>query len=359
MSSAPITASPVPEADTSAAPKAHGPRLSQLDGLRGLAAFIIMFYHLEIVYRSHGPFVRGYLMVDLFFLLSGFVLAVSTEKKLIAGIGAFEFTWSRYKRLFPLVAVGVSVAVVRAFAIGMADPLTLLMWVALDLIMVPALSGSGPFYRYNGPQWTLFWELVANFTHALLLKRVPTKVLPVLVVLFGALLVYTARRHGSDTMGVAALTAKTWWMPIPRVAFPYVLGVWMGRKYKEGFRTRALPWQLALLLPIAGIAVVPYLPLAKANGDLLFVVLFLPVMLWNVVLCRPPQRLAPAMDWLGNFSLPLYCVHLTVLVWISEVFGRDVWVRFVAVGGALALAYGFSKLISFGAKPTVVKAKPA
>ena len=56
----------------------------------GIAAFMIVFYHLDIVYRIHGHFVRGYLFVDMFFLLSGFVLAVSTEKKLNAGIGAID-----------------------------------------------------------------------------------------------------------------------------------------------------------------------------------------------------------------------------------------------------------------------------
>lgn len=336
-----------------------GSRLVQLDGLRGIAALVIMLYHLSMVFRTGGPFQRGYLMVDLFFLLSGFVLASSTEKKLNAGIGAFEFTRSRYVRLFPLVAVGAGVAVVRAFVIHMADPLSLLWWLALDLAMIPALGGVGPFYRYNGPQWTLFWELVANFVHALCLKKVPTKALPVIAAGFGAALVYTVRQHGSDTMGVSALTAHSWWTPVPRVAFPYVLGVWLGRVRKGGFATPALPWPLALALPVAGIAVVPSLPLSHAMGDLAFVVLFLPVMLWNVVLCRPPQWLAPALDWLGNFSLPLYCVHLTILVWMSEVFGRGGVMPYAAVGVALTVSYGFSRAISFRAKPTQVKAKPA
>ena len=46
---------------------------------------------------------------------------------------------------------------------------------ALDLAMIPSLTGAGPFYRLNGPQWTLFYELLANFLHALLLRRVPTR----------------------------------------------------------------------------------------------------------------------------------------------------------------------------------------
>ena len=338
---------------------AHAPRLFQLDGLRGIAALLIMLYHLDIVYRVGGAFSRGYLFVDMFFLLSGFVLAVSTEKKLNAGIGAFEFTKARFVRLWPLVAVGAGVAVVRAFWIGMADPLTLLIWLALDLMMIPSLTGTGPFYRYNGPQWTLFYELLANFIHALALKRVPTRAMLVLALAMGAWLFHTVQLHKTDTMGVDAPTWQTWWMALPRVGWSYVLGVWIGRKYKDGFRTPGLPWWLAMALPVVGIALVPSLPLSKANGDLAFVLLFLPAVMWLVAMSQPPQAMKAPMEWLGNYSLPLYCVHLTILVWVSETLGRDAWVRFVAVGAAMVLAWIFSKLVSFKSKPTEVKAKPA
>ena len=337
----------------------HPQRLFQLDGLRGLAAIVVMLYHVDLVFRTHSPFVRGYLFVDMFFLLSGFVLAVSTEKKLLAGIGAFAFTKARFIRLWPLVAVGAGVAALRAFANGMADPVTLLLWLALDLAMIPSLTGSGPFYRFNGPQWTLFYELLANFLHALLLKRVPTKWLPVLVALFGIALIYTVQRHGSDTMGVSAPTWKNWWMGLPRVAFPYVLGVWIGRKYKDGMRTRSLPWQISLILPIVGIMLVPSLPFSKATGDLLFVMLFLPVAMWTVAMCRPSQSLAPVMEWLGTYSLPLYCVHLTVIVWVCEFLGLSTPAKIAAIAAAMAVSWVFSKLISFQSKPLQVKAKPA
>ncbi|MCC6925752.1 acyltransferase [Novosphingobium sp.] len=335
---------------------AHPARMFQLDGLRGVAAFMIVFYHLDIVYGIGGPFQRGYLFVDLFFLLSGFVLAVSTEKKLLSGIGPIEFTWARFKRLWPLVAVGAGVAVVRAFYIGMADPLTLLWWLALDLAMIPSLTGAGPFYRYNGPQWTLFYELLANFLHALALKKVPTWAMGLLAAVMGGWLVYTVQLHGSDTMGVNAPTAKTWWWALPRVGFSYVLGVWIGRLYKGGLRTPSLPWQLALVLPVAGIAAVPYLPLGKVWGDLAFVMLFLPVMMWLTAMCRPPQSLKAPLEWLGNFSLPLYCVHLTVLVWTKELAGSNSGaVAALAVAIALALSWFFSRVVSFASKPTVAK----
>lgn len=330
-------------------------RMFQLDGLRGIAAFMIVFYHLSIVYGLGGPFARGYLFVDLFFLLSGFVLTVSTEKKLNTGIGAVEFTWARFKRLWPLVAVGAGVAVIRAFVIGMADPWTLLWWLALDLLMIPSLAGVGPFYRYNGPQWTLFYELIANFLHALVLKRVGNKAMLVLALAMGAWLIYTVRQHGADTMGVNAPTWATWWNALPRVGFSYILGVWIGRKYREGFRTSSLPWWAALTVPVLGIMAVPYLPLGKVAGDLLFVIAFLPPMMWAVAMAQPPQALRGAMEWLGNYSLPLYCVHLTVLVWMSEVFGRTLQVSLLALLAAMMLSWVFSKLVSFASKPTMAK----
>lgn len=329
-------------------------RLGQLDGLRGFAALVIMLYHAEMVFRTHGPFVRGYLLVDLFFLLSGFVLAVSTERKLNAGIGAFAFTRARFVRLWPLVAVGAGVAAVRSLVLG-TPPLDLALILALDLAMIPSLSGRGPFYRLNGPQWTLFYELLANFLHALLLRRVPTRWLPLLAALFGAALVYTVQRHGADTMGVNAPNWKNWWMALPRVGWSYVMGVWLGRIYNDGVRTPALPWWLALALPVVGVMLVPSLPFRMATGDLLFVVPFLPVAMWGVAQCKPPQAVMPALEWLGTYSLPLYCVHLTVLVSVSELFGRSAPVKYAAIGAALALSYLFFRLVSFASKPTVVK----
>ena len=346
------------EAAPGGQPAAHVGRLSQLDGLRGFAALVIMLYHSALVFRTHGPFVRGYLLVDLFFLLSGFVLAVSTEKKLNAGVGAFAFTRARFVRLWPLVAVGAGVAAAWAVIGSHGDPLDIGVKLALDLAMIPVLSGTGPFYRLNGPQWTLFWEVVANFLHALVLRRVPTRGLLLLAAALGAALIFTVRRHGGDTMGVSALTWQTWWMPIPRVGWSYVLGVWLGRVYRGGARTPTLPWPLALALPVLGVMAVPYLPLSNVAGDLVFVLAWLPLALWLVAMARMPQSVGPALDWLGAFSLPLYCVHLTVLVGVSAL-GHGWDKQVLAVTGSVALAYLFHRFVSFRGKPLAVKPVPA
>jgi len=101
---------------------------------------------------------------------------------------------------------------------------------------------------------------------------------------------------------------------------------------------------------------VPYLPLGKVAGDLTFVIAFLPVMMWLVAMAQPPQAMKAPMEWLGNYSLPLYCVHLTVLVWTKELAGSNSGaIAALAVATALALSWFFSKVVSFASKPTVAK----
>ena len=58
---------------------------------------------------------------------------------------------------------------------------------------------------------------------------------------------------------------------------------------------------------------------------------FLPLAVWAVVQSHPPEALQSAFEWFGNYSLPLYCVHLTVLVWVSELFGLAAGSDFVVV----------------------------
>ena len=65
-------------------------RLPLLDGLRLFAAFSVVLYHLQLPNDGHGMFSRGYLFVDFFFLLSGFVLTLAAEHRMNASGGALQ-----------------------------------------------------------------------------------------------------------------------------------------------------------------------------------------------------------------------------------------------------------------------------
>lgn len=85
-------------------------RITHLDGLRGLAILLVVVYHLfarwaELVPWGDStavPIVRtGYHGVELFFLISGFVILMTLERS----PNLFSFAWRRWLRLFPAMLI--------------------------------------------------------------------------------------------------------------------------------------------------------------------------------------------------------------------------------------------------------------
>src|SRR5580692_3274314 len=77
-------------------------RLVALDGARGLSALAVAFFHFD---RNVWP-AHGYLAVDLFFLLSGYVIAGAYETRLQRGSGLGWFFGVRMARLYPIYLFG-------------------------------------------------------------------------------------------------------------------------------------------------------------------------------------------------------------------------------------------------------------
>ncbi len=150
-------------------PGQAGQRLPLLDGMRGLAALSVLLYHGHNLFHDDKWFAQGYLFVDFFFLLSGFVLTLSTEPKFASGLTARQFMQTRLHRLWPTIAIGAALGAMVHTTLGGLDALPLL---ALELLMIPApWSSEHEIFPLNGPQWSLLWELVANLAHGLLLRR--------------------------------------------------------------------------------------------------------------------------------------------------------------------------------------------
>src|SRR5476649_1507301 len=79
-----------------------------LDGLRGVAALAVVTFHfMEVVYSDYSQnFIgHGFLAVDFFFCLSGFVIGYAYDDRM-AALGIWEFARSRLIRLHPLVVSG-------------------------------------------------------------------------------------------------------------------------------------------------------------------------------------------------------------------------------------------------------------
>lgn len=323
----------------------------QLDGLRGVAALVVLLFHAPASLGLRDVMARGYLMVDLFFLLSGFVLARVAEPRLAAGMGTGAFMRTRFRRLWPMIAVGVLVGAAVGLLLATRSGFTLddgwrhLQWTVLALLMVPLVlrDRPGALYPLNQPHWSLLFELVANLAHAALLWRLRDRAVLALALAFGAALLAVVMVQGHNDSGPYS---SNWMHAVPRLGFAYCLGIWLGRRWRPDAGGVRLPWWLALALPVMAVALVPMVPVARWIGDTVLVLVVLPALFWLAACSTAPARAAPALALLGAMSYPLYAVHMPVLRYAAMTStspGAAAVAVLVAIGLALVLALVFER----------------
>lgn len=281
------------------------PRLAGLDALRGIAALLVVGLHTNAVFGGLGQFSKGYLGVDFFLMLSGFLMARITEPKLATGLSPRTFIVARYKRFWGMMALGSVIGIpylwVRAegdlwaFLPALAANLALLPWPLANLI-----------FPLNIPAWTIFAELVANAAHVLALRRLPNRAIALAVVVLGGLTVWTAIQWGSLDLGARPAHALA---AVPRVMFAYCLGIGLWRW--RGARV-LLPLPPALTLAALPIAVIGswWLDWRTWQFDIAFVALLCPLVISAATAITTQSRLG----WLSAaISFPLFATHLPVL----------------------------------------------
>jgi peptidoglycan/LPS O-acetylase OafA/YrhL len=295
-------------------------RLPLLDGLRLLAAISVAFYHIQLTASGLGMFSRGYLFVDFFFLLSGFVLTLAAEDQMNVGGGALPFLLARVARLWPVIAIGaLTGALLRMIETGQSVRMLLVQ----AMLLVPNVRSNsaqgGLIFPLNGPHWSMMLEVLANIAHALVIRRLSDRKVLAVAGLGGMVLALAIVLFGSATFGP---DRSNWWLGLARIGFSYPFGVWLARRWKNASpaRIQTSPgshWILALILPLAALMVLPELPLNTAVGDAMVILLVFPPLLWMAACASPP---ALAGNWLGAaglLSFPLYAVHLPILEFVG------------------------------------------
>ena len=296
-------------------------RFDLLDGARGIAAFAVLAHHLEINagYQT-GYFSHGYLAVDFFYILSGFVIAAAYGERLKAGMGFGAFMRVRLIRLQPLVVLGLLLSVLAQATAGkLAEgwPIAALG----QLFYVPAFLPQGDVYMFNGAQWSLLFEMAINIFFFLTYRWMKGPLLwIVLAVNAAALFVVAMKFHG---LGVG-WGSDNFLGGIPRVGFGFYAGVllwhlWVGKRVpviKGSWVLLSLGVLAVILLPgnwpLAG------LPLADAVA----VVFFMPPLVWMLASTQVSGRLAKAAAFLGMLSYPVYVLQSPVRSMLTQAAGN-------------------------------------
>jgi peptidoglycan/LPS O-acetylase OafA/YrhL len=274
-------------------------RFAALDGLRGVAAVAVVLYHIGTATGRARLAPHGYLAVDFFFVLSGFVLAYAYGERLESGaMTARGFLLARYRRLWPTALIGA----VMGFAVLLAThaPVRLAhgFWLAatLNLMLLPNLTAGIPsMYPLNPPHWSLLYELAANFLYAIVAPRLTNRMLGAVVLLSGVgLAVTTAHAHGGGSLSL--------W----RVAYGFPVGILLSRAWVAGYRPTAASLALVLIV-IAAFTLSSDSHPALLDGALALVVF--PLVVWygaSAAVGPHGERIAA---FVGRASYPIYALH--------------------------------------------------
>lgn len=348
------------------------PHYIALDGLRGIAALIVICYHVFEGFAT-SPATQtinhGYLAVDFFFLLSGFVTAYAYDGRWTQ-MNIKTFFLRRLIRLHPMIIAGAVLGLTTFLLQGSEQwdhtgvPLShVALAFLLSMLLLPTfpgtaaeVRGNGEMFPLNGPTWSLFFEYMGNILYAVLLRRLSIGALFIITCLLGFALAYVCIANGQLGVGWTVADGGLWWGMI-RMSFSYSLGMLAARSYrpqkmKIPFWLGAVALILCCAMPYAGINGAAYL-----NGlyDGYCVILIFPTIL---ILCAgnmeqkgSTPRLCRLM---GDLSYPLYAIHYPFMylffayVWNNSLtFAQSWhWAAVVVLGSivlAIILHYGYER----------------
>jgi len=301
-----------------------------LDALRGLAALAVVQRHTAwLLGQEAWP--STYLAVDLFFVLSGFVIAYSYENRLASGMGWRRFMVLRVIRIYPLYAVGLAIGALALLGHQLQLP-SGPDWPVIGQALVSAVFMLPNWHlpAVIGPRWSLTYELVANAAYAAVAPRLATPVLTVFTVLVGVLLVATVTWTGSVDSGWDIDQAP---VALARVFFSFPMGVLLFRAFHDPAPRAWLAGALIALAMVAGgTALIAPGPL---HIELPMILLVFPIVTGLAAMVDVPRPWTAICGFLGTTSYALYVIHQPASV-LFEAFAKRAFPPFlpiVPVGG--------------------------
>lgn len=321
------------------------PRYEILDGLRGVAAMIVVAFHLFETYSpgpEHQILNHGYLAVDFFFVLSGFVIGYAYDDRWDR-MSTWNYFKRRLVRLHPMVIFGGFIGLLLFYfgdcptfaLIGQTEWYKPLILFLIGCTMIPVgagmdIRGWSETYPLNGPAWTLMLEYIANILYALVIRHLPKMALAVLVALFACMTVMLCMNV--DPLGVlephsyAAYTViGGWgidpcqlWVGFSRLLYPFFCGLLISRcgkfiKVNGGFWICALIIILIQVMPRVGGTDPANFWMNGVYEAICILILFPLIVMMGAGSKVTGKKSFAICKWLGEISFPLYITHYPLI----------------------------------------------
>lgn len=305
-------------------------RYVTLDLMRGLAALAVLVFHMNYMLGTETHVIaKGYLAVDFFFILSGFVIAANYHVSVRPALGWRDFISARVARLWPLFIlstlagfVAVTMKATRDF--GYFDAPDVYFSLALNAAMLPSFIqnyGVDRLFYFNAASWSIFFEITVNLLFLGILRHLGLVPLFSLSCLFAVLLGLAGQAHGSLDGG---LTAATFHLGTLRVLFGFTTGMVLYLSHRRS------NWKTGA--PIAAGAVVVLCASFLVSGgwlaDCLFVIFVYPLLVLLGAGGRLGGTLERAGSWLGDISYSVYLLQTPAMLFASwlckQLIGRKI-----------------------------------
>lgn len=345
------------------------PHYNILDGLRGVAAITVVCFHIfEAFATSHldQSINHGYLAVDFFFMLSGFVVGYAYDDRW-GKLKIKEFIKRRAIRLHPMVVMGAIIGAVMFYfqgcpvwdvsKIGIA---AFLVGTLLNMLLIPATPGTeirgvGEMFPLNGPSWSLFFEYIGNILYALFIRKLSTKGLAILVLAAGCgLATFAILGPLGDICVGFSLTGNEFTGGSMRLLFSFSAGLLLSRIFSP-IKIKGAFWLCSMAIVI--LLAVPRIGGAEhlwMNGlyDTLCCVLLFPILVYLGASGKNTDKCTTRLcNFLGDISYPLYMVHYPFIylyyAWVKNenlTFQQSLPGAAGVVIGSIVLAYLCLKL---------------
>lgn len=361
------------------------PRYEILDGLRGVAAMLVVVYHLFETY-FHGapdqPANHGYLAVDFFFVLSGFVIGYAYDDRW-GKMTTWGFVKRRLIRLHPMVIFGTSFGALM-FYFGSCGEFPLIndtpWWMVLLVTlwcftMIPLpntmdIRGWGETNPLNGPAWSLQWEYIANILYALVIRRLSKAALAGCVVVFAVLTIILClnidvtgflveRNYASYTViGGWSTTPDQLQVGLTRLLYPFFCGLLISRmrkliKVKAGFWWCSLFIVVLFCMPWMGLGTEGESRWTNGLYEAFCILVCFPLIVAMGAGSSVTGSKSSAINkFLGEISYPIYITHYPLIYmqmsWVDShkdaPIGTHIFISVSIFLLSILVAYGAYKL---------------
>jgi peptidoglycan/LPS O-acetylase OafA/YrhL len=349
------------------------PHYEILDGLRGVAAVMVLIFHIfethSIIHTPdhHKDLIigHGYLAVDFFFVLSGFVIGYAYDDRW-GKMGFLAFIKRRIIRLQPMVVLGMILGA-ALFYFGASDEFSLikdtpvwkmLLYLILGMLLIPTpasidIRGWKEMHTLDAPCWSLFYEYIANILYGLFIRKFTKKALSILVVLAGCATLYLTLTQG-DVSGGWTFDGHHIHVGFTRLIYPFFAGLLLYRIGKLTQIKRAFFWSSLLLVAVL---IVP-----RVGGEHLWmnglyeaitIILVFPLIVFMGASGEVKGKYASKLcKFLGDISYPVYLVNYPLIYvytgWISNTkhtIDEAKWAALLVFVATIVISYVFMKFI--------------